>query len=241
MTAPRLRIGVATAALRGLADALEEVAIPESRVATRREVESIVAEAIAVTRLLRGAPRACATCGNPIVRKRYDDGHLESPADYARRQYCDRTCKGVAIRTIKTDAARACKVCRAPIERHPGEPWSKYQRRSTCGGDSCIRAARAMWTGPRKSPNRKPRDHAKPAPSAPPPQASPARARPAALPDPRPATHASATRIRTLGEPCPKHPTNTVGHYGCPACNASRNWRRGERRITARPSPEGGR
>ncbi len=265
--AASLRINVATNALRALATTLEEVGVPEAQVDTRQQVEQVIADVIDITRLLRGAPRTCDACGAPITRKRYDDGHLESPADFARRRFCDLTCKGVGTRTHKTVAARTCRVCRAPIERHAGEPWSKYVRRSTCGSPACVGAARG--DGPRKTPRetplkglrhpqtppKTPQTPAQPRtpkalrvpkrtqtpPQTPAPPQPPARAPFAGFPDPRPATGDGAVRMRALGKPCPKHPTNTIGIYGCPACRAHERWRQGERNVTAKPSAEGGR
>lgn len=242
MTVTSLRISVASTALRDLATTLEEVGVPDAQVDTRQQVEQVIADVIDITRLLRGAPRTCDACGKPIIRKRYDDGHLESPNDYARRRFCDLTCKGVGTRTHKTVAARTCRVCNAPIERHAGEPWSKYVRRSTCGSPACVRTARG--DGPRKTHHaptppkglRHPQTHANAAqtPTRP-------RAPFTGFPDPRPTTSTGAVRMRALGKPCPKHPTNTIGIYGCPACRAHERWRQGERNVTTKPSAEGGR
>lgn len=242
MTAASLRINVATNALRDLAEALEEVGVPETQADTRQQVNQVIADVIDITRLLRGAPRTCDACGKPIIRKRYDDGHLESPNDYARRRFCNIQCKGVGTRKQKATLTRACRVCNAPIERHAGEPWSKYVRRSTCGSPACVRTARG--DGPRKTPHaptppkglRHPQTHANAAqtPTRP-------RAPFTGFPDPRPATGDGAVRMRALGEPCPKHPTNTIGIYGCPACRAHERWRQGERNVTTKPSAAGGR
>ena len=31
-------------------------------------------------------------------------------------------------------------------------------------------------------------------------------------------------RLQPLGEPCPNHPGEVIGTYGCPACNAGKRW-----------------
>lgn len=69
----------------------------------------------------------------------------------------------------------------------------------------------------------------------------PSTAPPTRLPDPRPKRIEAGARMVTLGTPCPKHPGEHIGVFGCPACRAAEAWRAGERRVTARPSIEGGR
>ena len=48
-------------------------------------------------------------------------------------------------------------------------------------------------------------------------------------------------RVQTLGEPCPKHPSYTVGFFGCAACVTGARWAARQRETKARPSHEGGR
>lgn len=48
-------------------------------------------------------------------------------------------------------------------------------------------------------------------------------------------------RVQPLGEPCPIHPSNTIGAFGCPACNAGQRWATRQRQTVVRPHHEGGR
>lgn len=48
-------------------------------------------------------------------------------------------------------------------------------------------------------------------------------------------------RVTPLGQPCEKHPGNTIGMFGCPACNAGQRWADRQRQTVARPHHEGGR
>lgn len=40
---------------------------------------------------------------------------------------------------------------------------------------------------------------------------------------------------------CPVHPNDTIGHYGCPACNSRQQWARDQRAAPTKPRREGGR
>jgi hypothetical protein len=33
-------------------------------------------------------------------------------------------------------------------------------------------------------------------------------------------------RLAAIGDECPRHPGETIGAYGCPACRAGENWRK---------------
>ena len=48
-------------------------------------------------------------------------------------------------------------------------------------------------------------------------------------------------RVRPLGKPCEKHPTYTVGHFGCAACVAGERWAKRQREVKYRPHQDGGR
>lgn len=67
--------------------------------------------------------------------------------------------------------------------------------------------------------------------------------RPASAPGPDPrANRHETTRVQTLGEPCPTHPTERINAFGkCPACVTGSQWAERERMVTTRPHPEGGR
>lgn len=48
--------------------------------------------------------KPCATCRTPLVRKRFACGAMESPAQFARRVYCDRACSDVLKKPVQTAA-----------------------------------------------------------------------------------------------------------------------------------------
>lgn len=240
---PALRIGSSARALRDLADALEEHPIPESRAATRREVERITMAALDLTRLIAGIGKSCLHCGKPIERRRFASGNLETPASYKRRKYCGHACHG-AHRRVASETTGACQQCGKTLKRKENEPWARFAKRRYCGR-LCVGAAKSQAARERRWANPpKPRVRPKPKPK---PAAAPERIeRPQAaprmpLPDPRPKAIEAGARMVTLGVPCPKHPGEHIGVFGCPACRAAEAWRAGERRVTARPSVEGGR
>jgi len=49
-------------------------------------------------------------------------------------------------------------------------------------------------------------------------------------------------RVQPLGEPCPVHPSSTIGAWGkCPACESGNRWSKQQRETAFRPHHEGGR
>jgi len=55
------------------------------------------------------------TCRAQFRRKRYASGKMEELDHFRRRRYCDKRCKGQAMR--KKGRPRACRQCRGPIVR----------------------------------------------------------------------------------------------------------------------------
>ena len=52
----------------------------------------------------------------------------------------------------------------------------------------------------------------------------------------RPPRH-EPIRLEPIGEPCPHHPGEAIGTYGCPACNAGARWRARARAAQAGDHP----
>lgn len=181
-----------------------------------------------------GGEKACHACGKPLTRKRYPNGTLETPHHYNRRKYCNPTCHTNHRRTASR-AKHECEHCGAPLKRRDNENWARYVTRRFCD-KRCHGAARSLAARENPTP-RKPRVR----PRTPAWQRAARPTEPRNLPDPRPKPTEATARMVTLGKPCPRHPGEKVGWYGCPACNAGAAWRAGERSVTARPSIEGGR
>lgn len=240
---PAFRIGSTAKALRELADAIETHPIPDSREATKREVQRITHAALNLTRLIAGASRVCVQCGKPIARHRFANGRLETPTSYQRRKYCSLACNGASTRK-RHETPRACQQCGAVLKRRANEPWARYVARKycdrVCAGAAKSRTAREERQANPPKPRARPKPKPKPA-AAPERIERPQAAAPRPLPDPRPKPIEAGVRMVTLGTPCPKHPGEYIGFYGCPACRAAEAWRAGERAVTLRPSLEGGR
>jgi len=223
------------AALRTLADRLEGGAMGSSGPELQERLAGIVRAVVDVTAELVRGSRHCPVCGEELVRKPH-----ETPRTFAKRRACDQRCAGVMRqRTIaakvqaaaRVAASKLCVQCGRPFDRRTGHdgyqtPREFAAQRFCCR--SCSTAWRHAHPAPRKP--REPRPVGSPRPSVAAAASAPVAPRP--LPDPRPARPEALSRVRTLGTPCPEHPGEMAGVYGCPACNASAKRREAER---ARP------
>jgi ssDNA-binding Zn-finger/Zn-ribbon topoisomerase 1 len=204
------------------------------------EATRLLTEAIRTPKQPR---RVCGHCGKPLVRKQYLTGKLEPLPAFEQRQYCDRKCsrRGTAAKgsvpagraEVLMKDGRSCEVCGKPLVRKRRadgklERLTVFSRRRTCGrvcGNTLQRGTRKPGSGRRKKPKptkpepapehdetlSAPADVAPAVPWSPPEPSSPVTMRPA---------EGTAT--------CPVH-GDALGAFGCPACNAGRRWREGER------------
>jgi len=137
---------------------------------------------------------------------------------------------------------RTCTVCGEEFTRNAGERLNNFRRRRTCGRGECMResisrnrAGKAVTRRAQeaKAPAKKPAKAApvkaprppqpataprKPAPPIPVPQAEPTQRW-------QPPQRHEPIRLQPVGEPCPEHPGEVIGVFGCPACVAGRKWR----------------
>lgn len=102
-------------------------------------------------------------CSAPGCNRLMEPRQLETPADYARRKYCGRTCmaKAYAARGQQPVELRTCQRpgCGKLIERHPGEKPHQYKlRKFCCMSCSGLAGALARWPNgrDRKIPKPKP-------------------------------------------------------------------------------------
>lgn len=175
--------------------------------------------------------KTCPHCREEFTRRKG-----EWPKRFQQRQHCSRECE-IAARTTTPIPDRACGGCGKPLVQQEGEKPSRFAKRKYCG--------RACFAASRRG---KPRRGNYPAPR---PQVA-VRKRGSrdlsfSLADRAPTgvEHLGQTRdygrVQPLGEPCEKHPSDVIGFFGCPACNAGARWAKRQRETTFRPSHEGGR
>lgn len=194
-------------------------------------VEGVVHGAVGLLELLaRVEPqRECAWCGKPLVRKQFNS-RAEPLQQFLGRRFCDRACAGKAR---EAQHARERSRPEGELARAAREAGAK--RRSAQREHAKERPRREPRPTPVPRPQPTPvRD---PVPARPDPKSAPvtAEAPRVRLPDPRPRRDGAVAQPVTLGEPCPEHPSYTVGVYGCQACNAGRRWSESQRQVTARP------
>lgn len=221
------------AALRRLADELEARPHLPSR-PVELMTEGLVAIAVGVLEQLGRAAslRVCEWCGKPLQLNKRASG-WEPQQEFQQRRFCDRQC-----------SARAREAKNARLRREAADLSA-----DALPGGALGRAVREAGAARRREAQAKPRRErppSRPTPTPrpqPTPRCEPAPAKPAPvtagsprvhLPDPRPHPAEVAHPV-TLGEPCPKHPSYTVGVYGCQACNAGRRWAESQRQVAARP------
>lgn len=253
MTLPAFRVKDTTSALRDLADALEARGLPAGDDVTRRQASELHDRAVTLLKALAGHTRACLHCGEPLSRKRHASG-WEPASTFASRKYCGHPCRAAHLRVLTrekrlAESTKECEQCGGRIEKKARHTQAVYESLRFCSS-SCA----ATFNNARRAP--KPRPERGRVPQAPVRvrEEAPVRRRrqhdeyaPAPGPawsigrDPRHKQH-ETVRVRELGEPCAKHPTYRLNVFGqCAACVAGARWARNERRVTARPSPEGGR
>ncbi|HEX6938311.1 MAG TPA: hypothetical protein VF158_02790 [Longimicrobiales bacterium] len=148
---------------------------------------------------------------------------------------------------------RTCAVCGEEFTRNAGERLNNFRRRRTCGRSECMRESISRNRAGKAATRRpvapeQPAEPAEASVEAEAPAAQLEEPEPAVEPDPtppepepEPAPQAEAAphrfawepparhepiRLQPLGEPCPNHPGETIGAYGCPACRAGENWRK---------------
>lgn len=198
--------------------------------------------------------RRCATCGGPLVRRRFPSGAMETPQQFGARRYCDRVCAGQARRG-HVDDGRACAACGKPLERRLEESPAKFRERRycdiSCAGVAKRRQPEAAEPAPVLPVARAPRPVVRSRELQPLPRLAPGERAP--LPDPRPTRGGLE-----VGPPTPIEGTANVngrafdaticeqhgvqrGFYGCPACNASAARHAAERSRPITPRAEGGR
>lgn len=198
--------------------------------------------------------RRCATCGEPLTRRRFPSGAMETPQQFGARRYCDRVCAGKGRRR-DVGGERSCAACGKPLERRLEESPAKFQERRycdiSCAGVAKRRQPEEAEPLPVLPVARAPRPVVRPREPQPLPRLAPGERAP--LPDPRPARG----RVE-VGPPSPIEGTASVngrvfdaticeqhgvqrGFYGCPACNASAARHAAERARPITPRAEGGR
>lgn len=184
------------------------------------------------------APKPCEACGT-TMRKKPD----ETPKVFRGRRFCSRKCAATlkkrtgnrtkVARIYEPDPTRVCPACNKPLVRRPTELAHDYNRRTFCDRD-CFHASREgvtsnQWTRRPKAAQRSDRDV----------QFSRAALMPTSIEEL--GQKREYPRVQPLGEPCPVHPGNTIGAFGCPACNAGQRWADRQRQTVIRPHHEGGR
>src|SRR5690606_3043964 len=136
---------------------------------------------------------------------------------------------------------RVCAVCGEEFTRNAGERLNNFRRRRTCGRGECMResisrnrAGKAVTRRPTSEPAEASVEAEAPAAQLEEPEPSVAPDLTPAESEPEPAPQAEPTqrwqppqrhepvRVQPVGEPCPDHPGEAVGVFGCPACNAGR-------------------
>lgn len=171
----------------------------------------------------------CEGCGQPFPPR-----HDESRARYAARQHCSRDC--ITTARLKNHTARTCAHCDKPLTIRDGEKPYQFKNRKYCDR-ACFYASRAdnptnQWTTGDRRPRARQRSDRDV-------HFSRASLMPADV------TQLGKRReyppVKPLGEPCPVHPSNTIGAFGCPACNAGQRWATRQRQTKIRPHHEGGR
>lgn len=168
----------------------------------------------------------CAGCGKPFPPR-----HDESKTRYATRKHCSREC--ITTARLKNHEGRTCPHCGKPLVMQPGEKPYRFKARKYCNSE-CFYASRAnhptnQYTRRPKAGMRSDREVAFSVKALMPVDISD-------LGKPR-----EYPRVQPLGEPCPIHPSNTIGAFGCPACNAGGRWAKRQRETVFRPHHEGGR
>lgn len=155
--------------------------------------------------------RACPACSKPLVRK-----PNESKRAYFARQYCDRTCLTIARRAASfaktANLLKHCRTCNAKLERREDETAQHYESRVYCDATCAKRNV---------IPRRRHSQFTVSTPTL-------------DLSDLATERH-ETIRMRVLGEPCPVHPGEKIGFYGCCACNASAKWRAQQHELKGRP------
>jgi|GEM_PF-1923206 len=156
-------------------------------------------------------PKACVVCGDTFERR-----DTESAADYDRRKTCGKAaCRREAISRATTGKK---KTSRRPAQAQVTAPAGP----KTPAEPPPAPAAEAPAPDP--APPRAPGAETAAEPQPPAPQAAPP-AEPRRL-NWRPPEPHEPIRLQPLGEPCPNHPGEAIGAYGCPACRAGENWRK---------------
>jgi hypothetical protein len=200
--------------------------------------------------------RVCGYCGTPLTRKTYGSGKVESEAVFAKRQHCDKRCARrarVEKASRSPDAhgpvledGRTCETCGKVLVRKRRadgklERLTAFKRRRTCGNECSSVLQRGM-----KKPGSGRRKKPKPAPEPDPqeqlarPEFRPTSEHEETLPvasavvapvvpwSPPELTSPTAMRPAEGTAICPVH-GDSLGAFGCPACNAGKKWREAER------------
>jgi len=136
---------------------------------------------------------------------------------------------------------RTCAVCGEEFTRNAGERLNNFRRRRTCGRGECVResisrnrAGKAVTRRPTSEPAEASVEAEAPTAQLEEPDPTPEEPEPEPAPKAEPAPHRftwkpperhEPIRLQPLGEPCPDHPGEAIGAFGCPACRAGENWR----------------
>lgn len=146
-------------------------------------------------------PKKCLVCGSTFRRR---DG--ECTTNFRARRTCSPACTREVRRASVLKATRAMQ--RQAAERRAQKAKAKAPAKKPAKA-APVKAPRPPQpaTAPRK-----------PAPPIPVPQAEPTQRW-------QPPQRHEPIRLQPLGEPCPDHPGEVIGVFGCPACNAGRKWR----------------
>lgn len=143
---------------------------------------------------------------------------------------------------------RTCTICGEEFTRNTGERLNNFRRRRTCGRSECMRESISRNRAGKAVTRRPTSEPAEASVEAEAPAAQLEEPEPTVGPDPTPAEPAPVEapaaeaashrftwepparhepiRLQPLGEPCPNHPGEAIGAYGCPACRAGENWRK---------------
>lgn len=214
--------------------------------------------------------RSCLACGKPLTRKMHS-GRREIERMFRARNTCDQQCNGRLKRTVTAPDTKTCQRCGRTFTRRRTDGHAQFLKRKYCSISCAAATSSARPRKERQAtPRQATKPQVAPAPKReipkPPPapqrqpqapvkewsettKRSPVRgefdpdSKPASTPGPDPRAHRHETvRMRTLGEPCPHHPTEKVNAWGKrPACTTGNQWAERQRQTTFKPHPEGGR
>lgn len=170
--------------------------------------------------------KTCPVCGTLFHRR-----PNEKPAVFRDRMCCTRTCAGKHNRPRDPDPTRHCNHCGTALIRRENERPNKFRKRLYCDRQ-CSEASRA--TNPTRTRGRAGQRSDRDV------HFSRDSLMPTSIEEL--GRKREYPRVQPLGEPCPVHPSSTIGAWGkCPACESGNRWSKQQRETAFRPHHEGGR